>query len=67
MAEARNILSRRMTREIYSQRTFNLYVTVASELCVANDLLLRSSQLQLVNPPKLKTDILNKIYIGSEA
>ena len=41
---------------------FKPYVAVASGLCVANDLLLRGSQL--VIPPKLRTDILNKIYTG---
>ena len=43
---------------------FKPYVAVANELCVANDLLLRGSQL--VIPPKLTTDILNKIHTGHQ-
>ena len=43
---------------------FKPYIAVASELCVANDLLLRGSRL--VIPPKLRTDILNKIHSGHQ-
>ena len=43
---------------------FKAYVAVASELCVANDLLLRGSRL--VIPPKLRTDILHKIHTGHQ-
>ena len=40
------------------------YLAVASELCVANGLLLRGSRL--VIPPNLQTDILNKIHTGHQ-
>ena len=40
------------------------YTAVASELCVANGLLLRGSRL--VIPPSLRPDILNKIHTGHQ-
>ena len=40
------------------------YTAVASELCVANGLLLRGSRL--VIPPNLQPDILNKIHTGHQ-
>ena len=65
MSEAQNILSRRVVTDKSSLKgPFKLYVTVASELSVANDLLLRGSRL--VIPPKLRTDILTKIHTGHQ-
>ena len=46
------------------KRPYKPYTAVASELCVANDLLLRGSRL--VIPPSLWPDILNKIHTGHQ-
>ena len=44
--------------------SYKPYLHVASELCVANGLLLRGSRL--VIPPNLRTDILHKIHTGHQ-